>query len=450
MKEARLAFGLTALLVLACIARAQLSNPSSTAASTTAPLPPIAELIGQLASDQWQERESAQQRLVALGPGAIDALTAAANRADADPETRTRAAAALVAIHQLDTDGPTLLTMHFKDAPAQQVLDSIEAQAHTRFNTEGFLLPPSRTLSVEADRRPFWEVMGQVCTELGLAPTYEDRSSNQIRLQRSPQNWLTRAPHQFVGPFVVSVLDVHRSRRIDLTGTRGLDDRFGVQMVLNPEPKVTVTTVSRLDLRAATDDAGNSLLPPTGAAAARFISYGSSRPAQQIEVPLLYPEKPGSRITVLRGRFQVGIGQDIRRFQVDELLGTMKVTTPIADGPAIEVQASKSTGDTCILTVTLKRNGQPLDRWQAMTNHVANIALEDSDGNRMSTNGWSGSGGDDEFKYTGHYRQTQFPARFGQALGPKRLGEPTRLVWDVPTKVKTIKLDIEFRDLPMP
>jgi hypothetical protein len=436
------------VVLLATAARALCQT--TTQPSTVPASPAIAGLIRQLGSEQWQDRETAQQQLIALGPAAVEALTKAAEADDADPEVRSRAAAALVAIREQDVDGPSLLTIHFKNAAVQQVLDSIAAQAHTQFNTESLLVPQQQTLTIDADRRPFWEVMEKVCADLGVAPTYEDRNSSQILLQPTPQNWLTKAPHQVIGPYAISVIDVHRARRVDLTGTQAVDERFGVQMILFAEPKVTVTQLSHLDLRSATDDAGNSLVPAgADAASARAMNYGPTRSGQQIDVPLRYPDHPGTKIATLRGALQVGVGQNIQRFQVDELFGALKVTHALS-GRGIEVQANKAAGDTYTITVTLKRGSLPHDQWLAMTNQVANIYLEDADEHRMSVAGWSGSGSDDEYKFTGHYRRMQFAARFGQPVGPRRLGEPTRLVWEVPTKVKVVAVNVEFRDLPMP
>jgi hypothetical protein len=207
--------------------------------------------------------------------------------------------------------------------------------------------------------------------------------------------------------------------------------------------------VSNLELRAATDDAGNSLAPESGDPRARIVSYSGGRAGQQIEVPLRYPDNPGKQIATLRGSLQVSVGQDIRRFQIDNLMGAMKVTHLIT-GPGIDVQANKLGDSNYVVTVTIKRGNLPPEPWQAMQAQVSRIVLEDADGNTIPAEGWSGGGSDGEFKFTGHYSRMVFPARFGQPLGPRRLGEPTRLVWDVPTKVKTVDVDVEFHDLPMP
>ena len=56
----------------------------------------VADLIGQLASKQWSVREKAQRRLVAIGEPAREKLRDAL--VHEDPEVRSRASAALLAI----------------------------------------------------------------------------------------------------------------------------------------------------------------------------------------------------------------------------------------------------------------------------------------------------------------------------------------------------------------
>jgi hypothetical protein len=415
----------------------------------------VQELIEQLGSDEWRQREQAQQHLVGLGAAAVDALAKAAASDDVDPEVKSRAAAALSAIRAQDTDGPSLLTMHLKDVPAQQVLDTIAEQAHMRFNTDIFPMPPARRITIDADAMPFWHVMEQLCSQLGVCPMFDDANTRQIRLQPMPQNWLTKAPHQVVGPFIVSILDLHRSRNIDLTGARRADDRFGAMMTVYAEPKVLVAQMSTPDVTDATDDAGNSLVPPPPPVPGVF--FNRRTPGQTIEVPLLYPANPGKRITLLGAKIKLGIGQNVERYQVDDLLGAMKVSHALG-GRTIEVQVSKTDNDNYTVTVTMKRGAMSDEQWIAMTSRAADIALEDTDGKRMTVSGWSGGGGGgtsgEEFKFTGHYTRMQFnrfgAAGGGGAVGPQRLGEPTRLVWDVPTKIRNVIVPVEFRDLPMP
>ena len=60
------------LLAHASIALAQASQPA------TSPTRPVDSLVAQLSADDWSAREAAQNKLVAMGPRATEALKRAA------------------------------------------------------------------------------------------------------------------------------------------------------------------------------------------------------------------------------------------------------------------------------------------------------------------------------------------------------------------------------------
>jgi len=449
-RAAAIFFLTTALGLDAARGQADDAAALTSAPATQASVPParIDALIKQLNSDEWRDRETAQHELVAIGAPALDALRRTAESDEMDPEVRSRAAAAMAAIHAQNLDGPTLLSMHYHDVGAPQVLDAIAEQAHVRFNTDVFPIAPTRTITVDADGLPFWDVMEQVCTQLGVCPMPEG-GGQSLRLQPMPQNWLTQAPHRVVGPFVVSVTEVHRFRTVDLTGMRGTDERFGLQVMVNAEPKVMVAQMSGMEVTEAVDDAGHSLLPVArpGRGVPGMFFRGNVRAGQQIDVPLQYPAADaGKKIARLRGDVKVAVGQNVERFQIDDPLGAMKVSHALP-GRGIEVQITKMSDDAFTVKVTLKRGNLPQEQWMAMTNRAFDIALEDADGHRMTTNGWGGGGGGDEFNFTGQFTRNLMRVNGGR---PQKTGQPVRLVWDVPTKVKNITVPVEFKDLPMP
>ncbi len=74
------------------------------APAKTVPPARIAELIAQLGSDNFQQRDQAQRELVEIGPAAVAALEKA--KADSNPERAARAAKALAAIREKMPRGP--------------------------------------------------------------------------------------------------------------------------------------------------------------------------------------------------------------------------------------------------------------------------------------------------------------------------------------------------------
>ncbi len=273
----RCSFRLTAVAGAAvaalCVSLALLHaevTPATQAAAVTQPVATdVDQLIKQLGSDDADDRDSAQKQLVEMGQQVAAKLKQAAEN-DEDPEIRSRASAALAQMKDSQDNGTSLITLHRKDATAQDALDAIGQQAHVHFLGfgAGGLAPriAARTVTIDAEKKPFWDVMGEVCTQLNVCPTLDTPGRNAMRLFPVARNWISKSPHEVVGPYWVGVAGLYRARSIDLMGPASVDDQFSISLIVYPEPKLSVTQMSGLKLKEVTDDAGNSLLPKFGPA----------------------------------------------------------------------------------------------------------------------------------------------------------------------------------------
>jgi len=78
-------------------------------------------------------------------------------------------------------------------------------------------------------------------------------------------------------------------------------------------------------------------------------------------------------------------------------------------------------------------------------NLVQTAQLLDSKGRAYNNNGGGGGGQGDMADYTVNYQ----PINNGQ-VDDSPAGEPAKWVLELPTKSHTIKLPVEFKDLPLP
>src|SRR4051812_28033025 len=88
------------------------------APATTQSTSEVDTLIHQLSSDNWRQRQAAQERLVVLGDEAREPLARAAKEG-ADDETRSRAESALAQIDENQAIGPSIITLHLKNIAPQ-------------------------------------------------------------------------------------------------------------------------------------------------------------------------------------------------------------------------------------------------------------------------------------------------------------------------------------------
>jgi hypothetical protein len=443
---------------------AQTQPVASTQSIDHAPSPEISALIQQLGSDDWRSRDNAQKKLVDLGPAAIDALTPIAQADGGDPEVKSRAAAAIAQIHELDSSGPSLVTLHFKDASLDTVLNSLATQAHAKRPPDVFgnnLVGP--TLSIDVDHKLFWEVLEEICTSVSMTPPPGARGASVFQLGPYGQNWLVKAPHIVSGPFLISVVGVSHFRSIDLANAVGTQEQFIARMMLNAEPKLLVTQVMGFDLKEAKDDAGHSLIPPANPRANPMVFYNRRFGGGETEVQMAYPANPGKKIAVIKGNFNIALGQDIGRFEINHLSDKPKVTKPLQ---GYDIQANlTSSGNEYEVNLTFNKGSLKEEQWQAMSSRFNEIVVCDASGVQISTNGMRTSGsslaGNSTYQVTLMFARGQgggapipginnvrIPG--GAIVGPVNAGEPESLSWDLPLKVKSISIPVEFHDLPMP
>jgi hypothetical protein len=477
-----------------------LADPAPEAGPTTAPTtrpmtaiaPTIAstvvsadvtKLINQLGSDDADDRDSAQKKLVDMGRPAIPALKKAAESSE-DPEIRSRAAAALAQLKDHDDNDASLITLHVKDASASDVLASISTQSQSQLSTFAFGRLPgvdNRTITIDSDAKPFWDVMTDVCGQLNLCPELSVLGKNQMRLQPMARNWM-QSPHQVVGAFWIGAAGVYRTRSIDLQGPVAVDDQFSVRLIVCPEPKLAVAQISDLTLKEATDDLGHSLIPapvaPNRAALTAHLLRSFSQNSRTIETHLQYPDQPGKKIAILSGDLNVMVSQDVQQYLVDDVMGSQKITNPLKNCNVTTTCIKQGVSDTYVVTIECTRDGMSDDQWTAMINRTNDVTLEDADGHQLAPLTFALPGQSTETSYTcrayfsknsalGMARMPQIMvggaggavggvavggvAVAGGAAAPAvKIGDPKRLTWNVATSLKTIKVPVELKDLPMP
>lgn len=131
----------------------------------------IARLIGQLGSEQFEERDQATKALDALGPAALKALQEAAR--DSDAEIRRRAEGLVQAINRRVETARLLeakrVRLVFKDTPLPDAVQSIARQTGFKIQLEGDRTQlASRKITLDTGETSFWEALDQFCRQASL------------------------------------------------------------------------------------------------------------------------------------------------------------------------------------------------------------------------------------------------------------------------------------------
>lgn len=124
------------------------------------------ELVRQLGSGVYAEREEADKALKEIGPAALPSLREAARSGDL--ELRTRAEGLIRAIAASDVTAPTLVPLDFRDRPLEEVLKAIGDQGRVNLEPGPGLDRRQKVTLTSPEPLPFWRAYDRLCRELSL------------------------------------------------------------------------------------------------------------------------------------------------------------------------------------------------------------------------------------------------------------------------------------------
>ncbi len=440
-------FSLMLILSIGLIASASLAADAPATAPTTAPVSKAMAdeargLIEQLNSSDWHQRQKAQDRLANMGSDIAPLLREAARKAP-DDEVRMRIEAALRQIAQTERWGPTLVTLHVKESPAQNVAAELSKQGHIEiglWSNQQWANVVQANVTIDADREPFWLVMKQFCQQTGLAPyAYGANTGRKITLMPGGSNW-ARLPGKMQGCFYVMPASASRSHTIDYSAPENVSGNFSLQFTVMVDPKLQVARYSStLRLDEATDEKGNSLI---GAAMAGG-SYSSGSPFQcGLSAQLQYKPGTGKRLAVLKGSASFSVMEKLDTWELGDILKASDVVHLLPSGKYTLKQVTRVgaayTGKVSI-NAPAEGNQPPMSDGGSLHQ---NLRLVDAAGKSYVVTGTSGSGRGMGYDYT-----VNFSARGGEEGNP---GEPVKMIWQIPVEMKELTVPVEFKDLPIP
>lgn len=399
----------------------------------------IDALIQQLSSPDPAVRNEATRKLVEMGPDAQAALKAFV-------EARSAAESALAMIESNQIASATPVTIELKDATPREALEALaektgfRLEAYNESSWDNANLP---TITLSATDVPFWDVMLDMMKQ-GEFSIYQggDSEAMQFMPQRNiggPS--LVSLPRSDHGSFVVLAQSLQRQSSLQLSDPQNISRSLSLQLVVLAEPKVNVLRYTyQPQLEEAVDDKGNSLAPQRHGSS--FGSSGSRQFMWNINVPLQQPENGGSTLKSLRGSFKVTVQTRSESVDVPDIMTTEPVTRKVGD-LTITVHPAQRQDDRRFEVKLVVERGPNMDQqsFYNMLNQVRGIQLLDADGNTYRYSGRNSSTSGDRAEMT---------ARFYTRGNNDSIGEPARLVWEIPVNVQDIDVPFTFTDLPLP
>lgn len=412
--------------------------------------------IAQLSSDDWKARQSAMEKLVALGDDALPRLNRLANSAG-DSEVRTRAGAAINQIEENRLVGMTLVTLNLHDVPAAQALAELAKQARGPLLTDpaNLLLQKNpKPVSLIGDHQPLWKMLQSFAAQCDLEVTGITQRNREIGLglARGNADWQDK-PIVLSGPLLIRA---DQLIRISTARLRSHDviQEFNIGFTVFAEPKLKVMDYSgTVKLQEVVDDKGNSLIPAGGDVTPNVETFGNQREGTtsrwEIGATLHYPKGVGTKIAKFRGTTIVEVRT--RSANLDFPLSQAHNLKRTVGGLRMVVKSADA--GRCDLTIF--RDGRNDAEWYGVRMQVsAGEAVLQDDKGRVVARSQNGVEADD----SPDGQRMEIRLRFARDLfddGTKESKKPafseaSRLVWEFPTEVRELSVPFEFRDLPIP
>jgi hypothetical protein len=342
-----------------------------------------------------------------------------------------------------DVTQPTLITISEENVAPKLVFDDIAQQAKVQFLT----LPanlwdknPGTPITVTASQQPFWLVMKDASAKAGISLKYAtDTAEPKVILSRDNQDW-TAYPTVASGPFLVSLIGLHRASTVDMRKPNDTQRTFYAKFTVFCEPRFRLLRGPMgATVDEASDDKGNSLIPkdPPDPRLNFITSW-----AFNVEAKLDHPkENAGSRIPLLRASAKVVAQTKSETIEYADPLRDEPVTKTVA-GRKVVIKSVKRGAEEYEATVTFVRDQVPPAQWEDAVFPGNALRLVDGDGKQVVARGFGLGGKGDEATYV--FKFEKEPPR------GSRIGKPLKLSWEIPTETKEIPLTFEFKDLPVP
>jgi hypothetical protein len=447
---ARFRIGVAAIIVAAAMAFCGSATPAQTTAPSTEPsavLPTsrpttqVSALIDDLTSDSYETRQAATKKLVEMGD-AVEPQLHEALKGDLTDEARARITAALRGIQEHRDFGPSVITLHYKNAPLPTVLNDFATQAGAdlgvrRPEIAGFI--GNRYVSVDLDHVNFWTALDTVGQISNLRPQPYNGETRMLLGMNGGGMMMSSDKSVISGPFII--VPQTSSRTVSYYNGGGQrSSTLSLQLMAMAEPKLHIIGNHNQDwLKECLDEKGHSLL----IGGQQPMYSNQSRWWWQLYANLGQPAGIGNKIASLKGELKFTIQTKSDVIAINNLMQVRNLTKTVGNN-TLTIQRCESDGaqyqlHLAVANMAISNNNNP---WQAMQDVLASIEILDRDDQplRQQNVSYNMPGGKIEAQ-VGYLPTTSS----GRVTGP-----PATLRWEAATETENRTVPFELHDLDLP
>jgi hypothetical protein len=352
---------------------------------------------------------------------------------------------------------PSVITMHYKDAPLQGVLEDFAAQADADLGVQRRPIveyAKSRRISIDLDRADFWTALRVVSDRAGLRP--QPYASDPRMVFQVNANAMFGGFDMFSdaakvsGGFLIIPWMCRLNRSIDYEHDDNSQSNLSLELIVMAEPRLHVIMPSNQEwLQQCLDEQGNSLVGSRRPS--HFYNNGRgwwwTMQANLKEVPHM-----GQRIASLRGELKFTVQSKSEIIQIDDPSNVQNLTKAAGNHTIVFKQMVNQGGQWKLqLSITnLDMKPPPM---RQMNNIFSTLQILDAQNQPYAQVGISsisnrGQETDVTLNFVGIIANA--PMMRAHAVEEQALGPPKILRWEVPTETRVISAPFELTDLTLP
>jgi len=427
----------------------------ATQPAATQPTSAVQAAVDQLTNDDFGIRQAAQQKLVEMGQAIEPQLRQLLTR-DLSDEVRARVNGALRQIDENRLLGPAVITLHYQDAPLQQVLDDFSQQVGADLGVSGrqvMQYAKSRRATIDLDHADFLTAMQVLSQATGLRPTIGSASSMVLMPARNNANNMAFNifnPHRrTVGAFTVYAISCMLNR--NLVYGRGAADQNSMilQLMAFAEPKLHVIGPASQDwLKECIDEKGQSLIPDVHQG---FVSIEEGRQwFWRLQTNLLDIHGIGKKIARLRGELKFTVQTKSEQIQVADLNHLDNLTRAVA-GNSITLKQFTNDGGQYQLHVMV--SGPMINDMEQVQSLLSTIQILDDQDEALQPGPMSAQTENvGTLDMTLNYQPNRI-VRPGGGAGRIVVNSalvPRKLRWNLTTETRAMNVPFELDNLELP
>ena len=397
----------------------------------------VRRLVEKLDASKMEARQAAEDGLIKLGPPALPLLPELPRSASAEQKQRlerVRNALRDAADSQANL-GASKVTIAGKGLRLSEVLQQLQKQSGnliTDLREPEGAEATNPSLDLEVRDKPFFDALDEVARKADVVPnSFTGDGSIGLMAGKLPEKPLVKD----TGPFRVTFTQIAVVRDLQ-TNSASASAQFAVAWEPRLRPMLLQIKTDELKIQ---DDQGRPVEPQVMNESSEVV-LRPDNPAVEVNLTLNAPDRSAKSLATMKVRADITIPAGLRTFRFPTLDIKDAVVQKQGD-IAVTLEGTEVDEQVWKVNVVLEYPGEG-PAFESYRQGLFNnrLWLQKADGSRFEHNGGFCNTSNDGGKLGFEYLFVDAPGKLADY----------KLVYETPSKVLTIPLEFEFKDVPLP